>query len=419
MEVGRLVCMNIVLGVSGGIAAFKSVALLRLLVKAGHDVRVVCTESALKFVGKATFEALSHHPVATEVWEDVDKVAHVHLGQDADLVIVAPATADVMAKAVQGMAPDLLTNTLLMARKPVMFVPAMHTEMWEHPATVANVQTLRERGCYVLEPAVGRLTGPDSGAGRFPEPEQIFQNVEAFLRAKHVGRTACADLAGHHVVVSAGGTREALDPVRYLTNRSSGKQGYAIAAAAAAHGAEVTLVTSSPLAAPAGVTVEHVESAADLQTAMTKYASSADVLVMAAAVSDYRAAEASTTKLKKSGDQGLNLVLAQNPDILANLVQRRADGETSASQTIVGFAAETGDDKHTAAEYARAKLSRKGCDLLVSNDVSGGQVFGQDSNTVDILAASSLDTVSVAGSKMDVAEAVIQTVINYRNLNLT
>lgn len=407
--------MNIVLGVSGGIAAFKSVALLRLLVKAGHDVRVICTESALKFVGKATFEALSHNQVLTEVWQDVDQVAHVRLGQDADLVVVAPATADILAKAAQGVAPDLLTNTLLMARQPVMFVPAMHTEMWEHPATVANVATLRERGCCVLEPAVGRLTGPDSGAGRFPEPEQIFQNVEAFLRAPHAARAACSDLAGIDVVVSAGGTREPLDPVRYLTNRSSGKQGYAIAAAAAAHGAQVTLVTASDLLPPAGVAVQRIDTAAELHSVMTSWAPEADVMVMAAAVSDYRAATTADTKLKKTADESLTLELAQNPDILAGLVQLRSSGNSRLGQTIVGFAAETGDAKHTAAEYAKAKLVRKGCDLLVANDVSKGAVFGQDSNTVDIMGANGVPTEHFSGSKVEVAEAVVRAIISHRN----
>lgn len=291
---------KVVLGVSGGIAAYKACELLRRLTESGHDVRVVPTESALHFVGAATWSALSGHPVSTEVWNDVHEVPHVRIGQHADLVVVAPATADMLAKAAHGLADDLLTNTLLTARCPVVFAPAMHTEMWEHPATQENVATLRRRGAVVIEPAVGRLTGVDTGKGRLPDPGEIFEVCRRVLARG----TAAPDLAGRHVVISAGGTREPLDPVRYLGNRSSGKQGYALARTAVARGARVTLVEANTgLPDPSGADVVHTGTAIQLREAVLKAAQDADVVVMAAAVADFRPARYVTGKIKKKDGQ--------------------------------------------------------------------------------------------------------------------
>ena len=291
--------MRVVLGVGAGIAAYKVCELLRLLTESGHQVRVIPTAESLHFVGAATWEALSGQPVSTSPWEQVPQVPHVRLGQEADLVLVAPATADLLARAATGLAPDLLGNVLLTARCPVMFVPAMHTEMWQHPATVANVATLRSRGAIVLEPASGRLTGADSGPGRLPEPAQIFITAKRVMERGSAALTP--DLTGRRVAVSAGGTREEIDPVRFIGNWSSGRQGYALAATAAARGAEVTLVAANTgLADPAGVTVVQVRSARELREAMLDAAERADAVVMAAAVADYRPAVRSEVKLKKN-----------------------------------------------------------------------------------------------------------------------
>jgi phosphopantothenoylcysteine decarboxylase/phosphopantothenate--cysteine ligase len=328
---------KVVLGVSGGIAAYKACELLRRLSESGHDVRVVPTASALHFVGAATWSALSGNPVATEVWDDVHEVPHVRIGQHADLVVVAPATADMLAKAAHGLADDLLTNTLLTARCPVVFAPAMHTEMWEHPATQENVATLRRRGAVVIEPAVGRLTGVDTGKGRLPDPGEIYE-----VCRRVVARGAAEpDLAGRHVVVSAGGTREPLDPVRFLGNRSSGKQGYALARTAAARGARVTLIAANTgLPDPAGVEVVQAGTAVQLREAVLKASADADAVVMAAAVADFRPASYATGKIKKKDDQDPDpIVLVRNPDILAEISADRA----RAGQVIVGFAAETDD----------------------------------------------------------------------------
>jgi phosphopantothenoylcysteine decarboxylase/phosphopantothenate--cysteine ligase len=348
---------QVVLGVSGGIAAYKAVELLRRLTESGHDVRVVPTASALEFVGAATWSALSGKPVTASAWDDVHEVPHVRLGQEADLVVVAPATANTLAKTAHGLADDLLSNTLLTARCPVVLCPAMHTEMWENPATVANVATLRERGLIVVEPAVGRLTGKDSGKGRLPEPEELFRVCQRVL----AGRIT-QDLVGLRVVVSAGGTREHLDPVRFLGNRSSGRQGHALAQAAADRGAEVVLVTSSSLPVPTGVKVLTVTSALEMHDAVLAEAPSADAVVMAAAVADYRPAQRLAAKRKKT--ETLSVDFVQNPDVLRALVDQRPQG-----QVVVGFAAETGDDEATVLEHGRAKLARKGCDLLVVNEV--------------------------------------------------
>jgi phosphopantothenoylcysteine decarboxylase/phosphopantothenate--cysteine ligase len=379
---------RVVLGVSGGIAAYKTADLLRKLTEAGHEVTVVPTAAALEFVGAPTWAALSHRPVRTEVWTDADEVPHVRLGREAELVVVAPATADLLARAAHGLADDLLTNTLLTARCPVLYAPAMHTEMWEHPATVDNVATLRRRGAVVLEPASGRLTGADTGKGRMPEPLELAAHAELLLRRPDA---LPYDLAGRRIVVSAGGTREALDPVRFLGNASSGRQGYAVAAVAAARGAHVTLVSANvELPDPADVDVVPVTSALDLRDAVHKAAQDADVIVMAAAVADFRPASAAGHKIKKSDAAPPPLELTENPDVLVELVAARRNG-----QLIVGFAAETGDDSASVIEHGRAKLARKGCDLLVVNAVGGGKAFGQPDNAAVILGAD--------GSEVDVA----------------
>jgi phosphopantothenoylcysteine decarboxylase/phosphopantothenate--cysteine ligase len=391
---------RVVLGVSGGIAAYKACELLRRFTESGHDATVVPTAAALEFVGAATWSALSGKPVSTDVWTGVHEVPHVRIGQGADLVVVAPATADVLAKAAHGLADDLLTNTLLTARCPVVFAPAMHTEMWEHPATQANVATLRARGAVVIEPAEGRLTGADTGKGRLPEAAEIFDVCRDVL-ARGV---ATPDLAGRHVVVSAGGTREYLDPVRFLGNRSSGLQGYALARAAAARGAEVTLVSANvALPDPAGVKVVRVETTGQLRDAVVTATASADAVVMAAAPADFRPVDVSGSKIKKATDGSAPpLALAQNPDILREISTDRA----RPGSVIVGFAAETGDDTGSVLELARAKLARKGCDLLVVNDVSGGAVFGSPDNEAVILGADGAAVEVPHGSKSALAHVV-------------
>lgn len=416
--------MRIVLGVSGGIAAYKAALVLRLLTEAGHEVTVVPTQAALRFVGAPTWEALSGRPVSADVWSDVPSVPHVRLGQQADLVLVAPATADLLARAVHGLADDLLTNTLLTARCPVVLAPAMHTEMWTHPATTANVALLRERGVVVVEPASGRLTGADTGPGRLPEPGEIVAAALAAVEAGGSRREGASpgttevegDLAGRHVVVSAGGTREPLDPVRFLGNRSSGKQGYAVAAAAARRGARVTLVSANvALPVPEGCEVVEVETALQLQAAMeTVVGAGADAVVMTAAVADFRPAQYVERKIKKTHGEGEEsaptIELVRNPDILAGLVRARA-GAGSTTPYIVGFAAETGDDSGDVIELARAKLVRKGCDLLVANEVGVDKTFGQDESTAYLLRPDreEVTTVGPAGKHV-IAEAIWDTV---------
>jgi phosphopantothenoylcysteine decarboxylase/phosphopantothenate--cysteine ligase len=397
---------SVVLGVSGGIAAYKACELLRRFTETGHDVTVVPTAAALQFVGATTWSALSGKPVHTEVWDDAHQVPHVRIGQSADLVVVAPATADLLARAAQGRADDLLTNVLLTARCPVVFAPAMHTEMWEHPATQANVATLRERGALVVEPAVGRLTGVDTGKGRLPEPDEIFALCQDVL-ARGVGLDRpdqpLLDLTGRTVVVSAGGTREPIDPVRFLGNRSSGRQGVALARAAAARGADVTLVAANvSLPDPAGVKVVRVETTEELRDAVVSASVSADAVVMAAAPADFRPTATSEAKIKKSGDAAPTLELTQTPDILAELSHDRS----RPGQVVVGFAAETGDDAGSVLDHARAKLARKGCDLLVVNDVGGGAVFGSADNQAVILSADG-DRLDVPfGSKTALAHVI-------------
>lgn len=397
---------RIVVGVGGGIAAYKVCALIRSFTESGHSVRVIPTESALQFVGRATFEALSGNPVQTGVFADVPEVAHVRLGQEADLVVIAPATADLMARAVAGRADDLLTATLLTARCPVVFAPAMHTEMWEHAATVWNVATLRERGNIVIEPASGRLTGKDTGAGRMPEPEEIFTLASLLLE-----RTAALprDLEGHRLVVSAGGTREPLDPVRFLGNRSSGKQGYALARLAAQRGAQVTLVAGAvaDLGDPAAVDVVRVRTAEEMREAVMKHAVDADAVIMSAAVADFRPATVATSKIKKGADEPDSIPLIRNEDILAGLVQARRDGTLASSTVIVGFAAETGDASGGVLDHARTKLARKGCDLLVVNAVGDGKAFEVDHNDGWLLGADGTETAIEPGSKSLMASRVL------------
>lgn len=466
--------LNIVLGVGGGIAAYKSALLLRLFTEAGHKVTVIPTEASTKFVGIATWEALSGRPATNSVFDAVDTVNHVRIGHEADLIVVAPATADVLAKAAAGLANDLLTTTLLMARGPVLFAPAMHTEMWHHAATVANVATLRSRGVHVLDPATGRLTGPDTGPGRLPEPEEIFAAAMALVdgagstvsttlpAANDAGSPAAAaasgtavptssdagfpaaaaasgkatadratgpgdgfggaqplhgnqSLQGKRVVITAGGTREPLDPVRFLGNKSSGKQGVALAESALAAGAEVILIHAHmDVAPPSNAKLHSVDTALELRAATLSAASGADVVIMAAAVADFRPSTISTGKIKKRDDVADPVIkLVRNPDILVEVVAHRA--AQNLSQLIVGFAAETGDDDHDARSYAEAKLARKGCDLLVVNEVGPGEsgaerVFGQDVNQVEILALDGAEPVQAAGSKRQVADAVVRVI---------
>lgn len=402
---------RIVVGVAGGIAAYKACSLVRRLTEAGHDVRVVPTESALRFVGAATFEALSGNPVHTGVFADVPEVPHVRLGQQADLVVVAPATADLLARAANGRADDLLTATLLTARCPVLFAPAMHTEMWQHPATVENVATLRRRGTVVLEPASGRLTGADSGAGRLPEPDEIAGFAELLLARPDA---LPHDLHGIKMLVTAGGTREALDPVRFIGNRSSGKQGYAVARVAAQRGAEVTLIAGNTagLADPAGVHLLTVTSAAQLHESVSKHAPDAHVLVMAAAVADFRPAHPATSKIKKTaGDTEQRTVdLVRTEDVLADAVRRRADGQLPNMRAIVGFAAETGDAQGDVLFHARAKLARKACDLLVVNAVGDGRAFEVDSNDGWLLGSDGSEVALEHGSKTVMASRIVDAI---------
>jgi phosphopantothenoylcysteine decarboxylase/phosphopantothenate--cysteine ligase len=392
----------IILGVGGGIAAYKACELLRLFTESGHPVRVVPTAAALQFVGAPTWAALSGQPVATGVWADVHEVPHVRIGRAATLVMVVPATADLLARAAHGLADDLLTNTLLTARCPMLFAPAMHTEMWEHPATRANVATLRERGAVVLEPAVGRLTGADTGKGRLPEPVEIFQVGLALLR--RAGRPA--DLTGRKIVVTAGGTREPIDPVRFIGNRSSGKQGYAFARTAAARGAQVTLIAANvDLAEPAGVDLVRVGTTEEMRVAVLAVADGADAVVMAAAPADFRPATYAEQKIKKSGrGSAPALELTTNPDIAAEVGARKRPG-----QVLVAFAAETAPEAEAVAN-ARDKMGRKGADLIVLNSVGADRTFGADVNAAVVLGADGSTTTIAQTSKDELADAVLDLV---------
>lgn len=442
--------IRVVLGVGGGIAAYKACLLLRGMVEQGYEVRVVPTRAALEFVGAPTWAALSGQPVTTDVFSDAHEVPHVRLGQAADLVVVAPATADLLARAAVGQADDLLTSTLLTARCPVLMAPAMHTEMWTHPATRANVVTLRERGVLVLEPASGRLTGADSGPGRLPEPDELLACVRTVLARTVRARTEVGDgrevgggrsgrdgsgdgqdvatsafpqdLSGRRVLVTAGGTREPLDPVRYLGNRSSGRQGLALARAAALRGADVTLVLCNvALPAPTGMRVHQAETTRDLQEAVMAAAPGSDAIVMAAAPADFRPATYADYKIKKGEGGGLALTLVETPDILAGLVAARATGSLGPSAgpsagppdgpVVVGFAAETGDATAGVLEHGRAKLARKGADLLVVNDVGAEPVFGSEENAATILSRDGGSVAVPRGPKEALAHAVWDAVV--------
>ena len=424
---------RILLGVSGGIAAYKVCSLLRALTEAGHDVTVVPTENALRFVGAPTWEALSGQPVPTSVFTDVAQVPHVRLGQEAELVVVAPATADLLARAAAGRADDLLTNCLLTTRALVVFAPAMHTEMWQHPATVANVALLRSRGSVVIDPDSGRLTGADSGPGRLPEPAEIAAVVETILAEPALAvRAAARDLDGLSVAVSAGGTREHLDPVRFLGNSSSGLMGWALARSALLRGARVRLVAANvDRPAPGSARLTSVGSTGELQQAMIEAAADSDVVVMAAAPADFAPAEYRSGKIKKTdSDSGLSLPLVQNPDILAGLVRDRAAREAASDdasrdesrhgsaggmprQVIVGFAAETAESTDELRSLGRAKLTRKGCDLLVLNAVGRGRVFGQADSEITLLSTDGADG-PYAGSKDTLAHRVWDAALTVR-----
>ncbi len=431
--VGR--ARRVVLGVGGGIAAYKAAALLRRFTETGFDVTVVPTRAALRFVGEPTWSALSGRQVTSEVWDSVEEVRHVLLGQRADLVVVAPATADLLARAAHGLADDLLTNVLLTASCPVVMAPAMHTEMWEHAATEANVAALRSRGVHVIEPASGRLTGVDTGKGRMPEPEEIYDAALAVLEATSRSEAAARTLEGLRVLISAGGTREAIDPVRFIGNRSSGKQGYALAEIAAGRGADVTLVSANvSLPPPAGVRLVPVESARQMRAVVFAEALgmtgserqnhpgasievpvvTTDVVIMAAAVADYRPRSVADSKMKKTHDASRPqeeqdapvIELVRNPDILADLVATRADAGLP-GPLIVGFAAETGDEEGDVLHHARAKLMRKGADLLVANEVGADVTFGKDSSTVYLLTPGATEARQVGpASKLDISEAI-------------
>jgi phosphopantothenoylcysteine decarboxylase/phosphopantothenate--cysteine ligase len=374
---------RVILGVTGGIAAYKACELLRRLAGSGHEVTVVPTAAALEFVGATTWAALSGRRVHTSVFDDAHLVPHVRLGREADLVVVAPASADLLARAATGRADDLLTNVLLTARGPVVYAPAMHTEMWQHPATRSNVAVLRQRGAVVVEPDNGRLTGPDSGPGRLPEPAELWAVATSILADPSIAsRAAEQDMAGLTVTVSAGGTREHLDPVRFIGNASSGLMGWALARAAGLRGATVRVVAGAVASPPPpNVEIDRVGSTAELAAAMEVAAKDADIVVMAAAPADFTPLEQSSGKIKKSGSGGLTLELVQTPDVLAGLVISRSDPR----QVLVGFAAETAADQASLLELGRAKLARKGCDLLVLNKVGPGLVFGQQDSEITVL----------------------------------
>jgi len=399
-----MTALNVVVGISGGIAAYKAVTVVRQLVLAGNDVHVVATSNALRFIGLPTLEAVSRNPVNTDIYEGVDEVRHVAVGKAADLIIVAPATANTIAKMATGQASDFLGNTILASTAPILIAPAMHTEMWQNVATMANIETLRSRGIHIIGPESGPLTGRDSGPGRMSEPSDI---VAAALDVVASSR----DLAGRTVLVTAGGTREPLDPVRFIGNRSSGKQGVAVATAAAARGASVILIGANlEVAAPAGIRVVEVGTTLELQTAVVAESASADLVVMAAAVADYRPAEIAQTKIKKRSDsRTLELRLEENPDILRGLSTNR-----SHDQVIVGFAAETEPDDDALLQLGRAKIARKGCDFLVLNRVGWTEGFASDRNTVVVIDKAGDRVGEASGSKLSVAHRILDLVFAAR-----
>jgi phosphopantothenoylcysteine decarboxylase/phosphopantothenate--cysteine ligase len=400
--------LNIVVGITGGIAAYKAVNVIRGLVLAGHDVHVVATEAALRFVGRPTLEAISRNTVNTDLYEAVAEVRHVAIGQAADLIVIAPATANTIAKLAAGLADDLLGNTVLASKAPLVIAPAMHTEMWQNPATVANIRTLESRGVHLIGPVSGQLTGKDSGPGRMAEPDDIVRGALAVASgpgsASASGSVQPRDLEGRSVLVTAGGTREPLDPVRYIGNRSSGRQGIAIARAAEARGARVTLIAAHvEVDLPAGIDVVRVETTAELLEAATTAAPSHDLVIMAAAVADYRPVSVSDDKIKKAQTgERLTLELVQNPDILATLSHAERHG-----RLIVGFAAETATDRDDLIRLGREKIARKGCDFLVVNGVGWTMGFARDDNTVIVLDVSGAIVFEASGSKSSVADDIL------------
>lgn len=390
---------HIVLGVSGGIAAYKSIEVLRRLVDGGAHVAPIMTEDAHRFVGPVTISALASEPLHTSLWDDASPIPHTRLGQNADVIVVAPATARVIAAYAMGMSDDLLVATLIATRAPVVLCPAMHTEMWEHPSVVDNIALLRSRGVIIVEPQSGRLAGGDIGTGRLADPETILQAIDEVLSANK-------DLAGQHVVITAGGTREPIDAVRVIANRSSGKQGYALAEDAFRRGARVTLISTVDLPVVSGVSVVSVETAQQMQDAVTAEAVSADVIIMAAAVADFRPVLSVEGKIKKH--QGIpTITLEPTPDILAQLGSLKP-----IHQVLVGFAAET----ENLVDNARGKLERKNLDIIVANDVSApGVGFAHDTNAVTILSASGeMKSVALA-NKRTIATAVLDSVVKVQS----
>lgn len=396
--------MRILVGVTGGIAAYKAAGVIRGFTELGHSVKVLPTQNALRFIGATTLEALSHNSVNPDLYTDVDSVKHIALAQEAELIVVAPATAAFVARFAAGIADDLLLNVLLATKAKVVIAPAMHTEMWTHPATVSNIETLQARGVVVIEPAVGRLTGEDSGAGRLPEPEQIVSQSLASITHQ--------DFAGKHIVIAAGGTREPIDAVRYIGNRSSGKQGIALADAAISRGAKVTLIAinlESDLSRFNDVV--KVSSTSELNSSLQEFVTKADVVLMPAAVSDFRVKEESDGKLSRSDSESQTIELIANPDLLLGLSMLRKEKELKT--LLVGFAAEVLEDGQGSKELrARglAKLERKGVDLIVANDVSNGKVFESDENSVVVVSKS--NDQEFAGSKIEVANKVLDTVVH-------
>jgi phosphopantothenoylcysteine decarboxylase/phosphopantothenate--cysteine ligase len=390
---------NIVLGISGGIAAYKSIEVLRRLVDAGAHVAPIMTADAHRFVGPVTVSALASEPLHTSLWDDSSPIPHTRLGQNADVIVVAPATARVIAAYAMGLSDDLLVATLIATRAPVVLCPAMHTEMWEHPSVVDNIALLKSRGVIVVEPQSGRLAGGDVGTGRLADPETILEAIDAVLSTNK-------DLVGQHVVITAGGTREPIDAVRVIANRSSGKQGYAIAEVALKRGAKVTLISTVNIPVSSGVSVVSVETAQQMQDAVVLAAASADVVIMAAAVADFRPVLSVEGKIKKN--EGVpTIALEPTPDILAQLGSVKSD-----NQILVGFAAETDN----LVDNARGKLERKNLDLIVANDVSApGVGFAHDTNAVTILSASGdMKSVPLA-SKHTIATAVLDSVVKVQS----
>tara|TARA_B110000008_G_scaffold62953_1_gene62976 strand:- start:1934 stop:3118 length:1185 start_codon:yes stop_codon:yes gene_type:complete len=385
---------RIVLGVTGGVAAYKAILLCRLLVDADAHVIPVMTESAQRFVGRATFDALASEAVKTSVFDDIDPIPHTTLGQTADLIIVAPATARAIASYAAGLSDDLLTATLIATRAPVIVCPAMHTEMWEHPSVRENLKVLSSRGVHVISPEEGRLAGGDVGSGRLASPESIFEAAKKLLCE--------GDLSGRSVVVTAGGTREPIDPVRFIGNRSSGKQGYAIAEAAQKRGAQVTLITTVDAPTVFGAKVIKVESAAEMDAAVKKN-NEADIIIMAAAIADFRPSKSLTTKIKKD-DGAPAIILEETNDILAGLGASKKKG-----QVLVGFAAETDD----LIKNASKKLVQKNIDAIVANDVSAeGVGFTHETNAVTILTSDGQSRSVSLRSKREIAEEVLNTVVD-------